>query len=41
MELPEDDFDLPIPDDMAQLIVIETTGMKEFSNASLSKKLVL
>jgi|TARA_R110000851_G_scaffold145114_4_gene284447 CYTH domain-containing protein len=40
IELPEDEFDLPIPDDMSQLIVIETTGMKEFSNASLSKKLV-
>lgn len=41
MELPSDGYELLIPQDIRELIILETTGMKEFSNALLAKKLVL
>lgn len=39
MELPSDDYDLIIPNDMKEFIILETTDFKEFSNRSLSKKI--
>ncbi len=39
IEIPTEDFDLTIPDFINKKVLLEVTGMKQFSNRSLSIKL--